>query len=194
VIRKQLAEANPNVTDFQSNLSSTYQVIGWALNQTGKPAEALASFEQAITIMQKLADSSPDVMEWQTEMANNLGFVGGMHLKAGRNADAVASLRRAVKLLAQLPSLRPAELYNLACGHAMLAGLAGKPGAGVNATEGRAEADRAMGWLRKAVAAGYRKLTILQTDADLESLRVRPDFQLLLMDLGFPDDPFAPRD
>jgi hypothetical protein len=73
----------------------------------------------------------------------------------------------------------------------MLAGLAAKPGSGVTATEGRAEADRAMEWLRQAIAAGYRKLAYLRTDTDLESLRSRPDFQLLLMDLGFPDDPFA---
>jgi serine/threonine-protein kinase len=190
-IRQRLADANPNVTDFQSNLSSTHQVIGWALNQTGKPAESLAAFERAIAIMQKLADSNPNVMEWQTEVANNLGFVGGMHLRAGRIAEAVASLRRAVAILKRLPSRRPADLYNLACGHAMLAGLAAKPGSGVTAADGRAEADRAMEWLRQAVGAGYRKLTILRTDTDLDPLRSRPDFQLLLMDVEFPDDLFA---
>ncbi len=74
----------------------------------------------------------------------------------------------------------------------MLAGLAAKPGSGMTAAEGRAESHRAMEWLRRAVAAGYRNLTILRTDTDLDPLRSRPDFQLLMMDLEFPDDPFGP--
>jgi eukaryotic-like serine/threonine-protein kinase len=181
------------VTDFRSDLSSTHQVMGWALNQTGKTAEALAEFERSTTIMQKLAEANPNVTEWQTELANNLGFVGGMHLKAGRTAEAVASVRRATAILRRLPSRKPADLYNLACGHAMLSLLAAEPGSGMTAAEGRAEADRAMEWLRQAVAAGYRKLSFMRIDSDLEPLRSRTDFQLLMMDLAFPAEPFARR-
>jgi eukaryotic-like serine/threonine-protein kinase len=190
-IRQKLADANPNVTDFQSSLCSTHQVMGWALNQTGKPAEALAVFERAIAIMQKLADANPNVIEWQTDLANNLGFVGGMHEKAGRTAEAVDSLRRAVAILARLSSRTPRDLYNLACGHSLLAGLAAKPGSGMTAAEGRAEADRAMEWLRRAVAAGYRKFPFMRTDSDLDPLRLRSDFQHLMLDLAMPDNSFA---
>jgi serine/threonine-protein kinase len=191
LIRQKLADSNPNVTELQSNLSSTHQVTGWALNQTGKPAEALEHFERAIEIMQKLADANPDVIEWQTELANDLGFVGGIHKKAGRAALAVASLRGAVATLERLPSRRPPDLYNLACGHALLAGLTAETGSGMTAGEGQTEADRAMDWLRQAVAAGYRKLTYMRIDADLNALRSRPDFQLLLLDLALPDNLFA---
>ena len=117
-IRQQLADANPNVTDFQSNLSYP-PGHGRAVNETGKPAEALAVFERAIPIMQNLADANPNVIEWQTDLANDLGFVGGMHLKAGRTAEAVASLRRAVAILERLSSRGPRDLYNLACGHSL---------------------------------------------------------------------------
>jgi len=190
-IRQKIADANPNVTDFQSNLSSTHQVMGWALDQTGKPAEALAAFERAIAIVQKLADVNPNVTEWQTELANNLGFVGGIHRKAGRTAEAVASTRRAVAILKRLSSLIPRDLYNLACGHSLLAGLAAEPGSGITAAEEQADADEAIEWLRRAVAAGYRKLTFMRVDPDLDSLRSRPDFQLLMMDLAFPAEPFS---
>jgi serine/threonine-protein kinase len=193
-IRQQLADANPNVTDFLSSLSSTHQVTGWALDQTGKRAEALAAFERAIEIMQKLADADPKVTEWQVELANNFGFMGGIHVKAGRNAEGVASLRRAVTILERLPSRKPAELYNLACAHALLAGLATKPQSGITPAEGPAEGHQAMEWLQQAVAAGYQKTTMLRTDADLDTLRSRADFQLLLMDVAFPDHPFAPGD
>jgi tetratricopeptide (TPR) repeat protein len=190
-IRQELADLNPNVTDLQSNLSSTHQVTGWALNQTGKPAEALAELEQAIAIMQKLADANPDVMEWQTELANDFGFVGGIFKKAGRNAEAVVSLRSAVEILGRLPSRRPADLYNLACGHALLASASAADGSGVSAKDGQAEADQAMDWLRRAVAAGYRKLAFMRRDPDLDVLRSRQDFQLLFMDLEFPPNAFA---
>jgi hypothetical protein len=32
----------------------------------------------------------------------------------------------------------------------------------------------------------------MRIDPDLEAVRARPDFQLLVLDLGMPDDPFAP--
>ncbi len=79
----------------------------------------------------------------------------------------------------------------MAGSYALLAGVAAERGSGVTAAEGRASAERAMESLRLAVAAGYRKLEIMRTDHDLDPLRSRRDFQLLLMDLEFPDDPLA---
>ena len=57
--------------------------------------------------------------------------------------------------------------------------------------ERQAEADLAIQWLRRAIATGYRKLALIQTDPDLDQLRSRPDFQLLMLDLAFPAEPFA---
>jgi hypothetical protein len=45
--------------------------------------------------------------------------------------------------------------------------------------------------LQQAVDAGYRDLSNLRTDTDLEPIRSRSDFQLLLMDLAMPKNPFA---
>jgi serine/threonine-protein kinase len=190
-IRQKLADANPNVTDFQYDLSHSHQTMGWALQRAGKLAEAVEAFERSIPIVQKLVDANPNVIRWQSELAFDLVYIGFLGAKAGRTAEAVASYRRAAAIWTRLSSRTPHDLYNLACTHSRLAGLAAEPGSGMMATEGRAEADRAMDWLRQAVAAGYRKLTFLRTDPDLDPLRSRPDFQLLLMDLAFPDDPFA---
>jgi hypothetical protein len=161
------------------------------LRQTGKPAEALAAFERAIAIVQKLADADPNVASWQNKLALDLCFVGSLRQKAGRTSEGVASFRKAVAIWERLPTLAPHALFNLACAHASLAGIATDPGSGMTASEGRAEAVRAMHWLRNAVAAGYRKLDLMRTDPDLDPLRGRDDFRLLLMDLTFPADPFA---
>ena len=48
----------------------------------------------------------------------------------------------------------------------------------------------AIEWLRRAVSAGYRKRNFMRIDPDLDPLRSCPDFQLLMMDLEFPDDSF----
>jgi hypothetical protein len=48
-----------------------------------------------------------------------------------------------------------------------------------------------MQWLHRAVARGYRNVALMRRDSDLDPLRSRPDFQLLMMDLAMPDDPFS---
>jgi hypothetical protein len=48
-----------------------------------------------------------------------------------------------------------------------------------------------MSLLHKAVAMGYRDLDRFRTEDALDPLRSRGDFQLLLMDLAMPADPFA---
>jgi hypothetical protein len=45
--------------------------------------------------------------------------------------------------------------------------------------------------LREAVAGGFSNLAHMRRDTDLDPLRSRLDFQLLMMDLAMPDDVFA---
>ncbi len=47
--------------------------------------------------------------------------------------------------------------------------------------------------VRQSIAQGYRSLAGMSVDADFSIVRDRPDFRALLVDLAFPDDPFAPR-
>ena len=82
-------------------------------------------------------------------------------------------------------------LYNIALCHAELAGIAAKPGSGMTPADGQAEADRAMEWFKRAIAVGYRNRALVWTDTALDLLRSRPEFQLLMMDLAFPNDAFA---
>jgi serine/threonine-protein kinase len=191
-IREKVVEANPNVTHFQFDLAHSIHQIAWVWTETGKTAEALAAYERAVAILRKLVEANPSDIVLQSELALSHGSIGELRWKAGRTADAVVSVRESVGILERLSTLlRSIDRENLACGHAMLAGLAAEPGSGMTADEGRAEAERAMHWLQQAVAAGYRNVAIMRRDHTLDSLRSRDDFQLLMMDLEFPDDPFA---
>ena len=43
----------------------------------------------------------------------------------------------------------------------------------------------------EALAAGFATVAWISQDPDLELLRSRDDFRMLMMDLAFPADPFA---
>ena len=67
-----------------------------------------------------------------------------------------------------------------------------QPGSGLTAAaRPAASANRRFDALRRAVAAGLRDVAFMRRDPDLDALRPRPDFQILIMDLAFPDNPFA---
>ncbi len=75
------------------------------------------------------------------------------------------------------------SLYGAAYYRAVTAAVQAKtPGADAArlATE---DADRAMAWLTKSIAAGYKDRPHMEKDTDLDALRKRPDFQKLLASL-----------
>jgi hypothetical protein len=76
-----------------------------------------------------------------------------------------------------------AALYDAACVHALAA-------AGADAAAADGYAGRAVGLLRRAVAAGYADVPHLLADPDLAAVRGRADYADLLRDLA---DPPAPR-
>ena len=192
-ILQKLADANPAVTRFEGDLAQSHQVIGAVQDQTGHPAEALASYERARAILQKLVDSNPTLTLFQSRLAMSHSFVGQARQRAGRPADAAAEFRRAVAIMERLTNLQPDgyNLYNLACFRSLLSGLATRPGSGLTTSEAGALGEQAVESLRRAVAAGLEDMVYMRRDTDLDPLRSRSDFQLLLMDLAFPEEPFA---
>jgi hypothetical protein len=51
------------------------------------------------------------------------------------------------------------------------------------AEQADAEADRAMAWLKQAVAAGFKEAAHIANDTDLDALRDRQDFKTLIAEL-----------
>jgi hypothetical protein len=77
----------------------------------------------------------------------------------------------------------PAGCYDSACYRAVTAAVLRAGGKPSEATQADTEADRAMAWLKKAVAAGYKDVTRLNQDKELDSLRDRADFRKLVAEL-----------
>jgi hypothetical protein len=89
----------------------------------------------------------------------------------------------------KLPS--STDIYDIACLHSLLAGVAQNPRSGLTADEGQAAMADAMATLHEAVAAGWRNPALIRGAPELEPIRSRPDFQLLMMDVEIPAKPFA---
>jgi serine/threonine-protein kinase len=192
-ILQKLADGNPAVTKFEGDLAQTHQIIGAVQGETGHPADALASYMRARAILQKLADASPTVTLFRNRLAMSHAYVGAARRKSGRPAEASAEFRQAVAIMERLANVQPNgyNLYNLACFRSLLCGIAADPGSGMTAAEADSLGEQAVSTLRRAVAAGLRDVAFMRKDSDLDSLRSRPDFQMLLMDLEFPQRVFA---
>lgn len=111
------------------------------------------------------------------------------HRKLGQPAE-VAGVARELR---HLWAGDPGEMYDIACQWALCI-----PIAGTGSTSDKDEAarrrgfvDQAMEALRQAITAGFRDFELMRKDADLDALRSHTGFQELLMDSGFPSNPFA---
>jgi hypothetical protein len=75
------------------------------------------------------------------------------------------------------------SLYNAACIRAITAAVQAKaPGADA-VRLAKDDSDRAMAWLTKAVAAGFKDAAHMKKDTDLDALRSREDFKKLMAEL-----------
>ncbi len=140
-----------------------------------------------------LVRDHPTVEGYRRDLAEALLRSGQVRRAEGNFAGASADWRRAGEIYRSFPDRRGGYhlLLEASC-RAAMAGLAGAAGSGVPADEGPAEADRAMDRLRQAIAMGYRDRDAVRTEPALDPLRGREDFRLLMLDLAFPIEPFAP--
>jgi tetratricopeptide (TPR) repeat protein len=148
-----------------TNLADIYLALG-------RHAEALELSRKTYDLREAtLGPTHPDTIASMTNLAIALGALG-------RHAEALLLFEKAEALHeARLGTSHPRTLlsmYNLACIHALM-----MPGSADRARH----ADLAMGWLRRAVAGGYRDVAHMKRDSDLDALRDRKDFRDLISDL-----------
>jgi hypothetical protein len=165
--------------------------IGEVQVRIGRFSEADTSFTRSRAIHEDLVRVDPASIDNRNGLAGALTGLGRARYRAGEAARAVDPLRRAVALREAIPNLSRDALLDLVRGQALMAALAVDSRSGLSRADGLAHAERAMTGLREAIGKADRKLDILRTDTDLDSLRSRLDFRILMMDLAMPADPFA---
>ena len=112
------------------------------------------------------------------------GYHLGNALKAkGELEEAVAAYLAAAEVHEKKNPADANSLYNAACYRALTAAARFTAGGADAVRLAKEEADRSMGWLAKAVAAGLADAIQISRDDDLNSLRDREDFRKLLADV-----------
>lgn len=163
--RRQFGSDHPDTLMSMHNLASSYAALG-------RHAEALSILEEAMERMRaKLGPDHPALLDTMHNLAS-------CYKALGRVADAVKVREELLaRLKAKLGDVHPRVAgctYAIACLQAQLIKGAENPGQ---------QADLAMDWLRRAVAAGYRDARKMMADNELAVLHGRPDFKKLLADL-----------
>jgi eukaryotic-like serine/threonine-protein kinase len=133
--------------------------------------------KEAIAMCQTIVALSPNDASAHWRLGNALKATGDLD-------GALAAYRKAIELNEKGDPADTTSLYNAACYRALAAGAQAQAKSPDAARLAKEEADRAMVWLNKAVAAGFADLALLDKDAALDSLRGREDFRKLPEDLA----------
>jgi eukaryotic-like serine/threonine-protein kinase len=190
-ILQKLCDDNPKVPDYQRDLANVGQNLSIALRRLGRPDEARQQCDRAVTTLVNLSRQNPEMTEYRDYLAESYLHRGMARSALGDTAGAAADLRGSIALFESLPARRGERWFLSGCANAALAGLANRAGSGVSAAEAKSAAEMAVAQLQKAVAEGYRNPDAYRFEDTLDSIRNLLAFRGLMLDLAFPDDPFA---
>jgi tetratricopeptide (TPR) repeat protein len=168
---RQKAKLGP---DHPDTLSSMHGLAN-SHSALGRHAEALRLREETLAVRRaKLGPDHPETLVSRLGVASCL-------VQLGRGAEVAADCRRAAETWEKRGATDADSLYNAACFRAVTAAaLRAADESSAGASQAEAECDRALAWLERAVAAGYRNAAEMAEDHDLDALRHRADFKGLL--------------
>ena len=185
-VREELYNRQPDNPNFASGLGRILNDYGMALAAMGRHQDAVELFRTAVGHQLKALKSAPRSPQFQQYLSNHYWNLSQSLRALARPAEAAAAARDALAIR----SGDPGFTYDMACELAHCVKLVGR-----DDSDARVERDRYARWaidaLRRAVTAGFRDFAHMKVDADLDPLRRRDDFQLLMMDLTFPRVPFV---
>jgi tetratricopeptide (TPR) repeat protein len=177
------ADDNPASAYLRDHLALALNNLGDVARSLGRPAEARGDYERAIALKEPRVREDPADMRHQFVLVCSLRRRGLALRDLGDPVGAAADVRRALAFCAGPQPPLAGDLFETACCHAALAGLAGRAGSGVSAAGGEDESAKAMECLGRAVAIGYRNANELRIESALDPLRNRADFKKLMAEL-----------
>ena len=97
---KDLVAANPEherSNDLRRALAASHEDLGDAHLRNDRPADALASYQQALPIREQLARANPAVTDYQSDLAHTYSTLGLLQAQKGDPAAAMESYQRAIE-------------------------------------------------------------------------------------------------
>jgi hypothetical protein len=158
----------PDHTD--TLMSMTFTAV--SLARLGRSAEAIPIIDDCVkraagkTIDRRIVPNALDV-----------------RLRHFQKSNDPAGCRATAQMWEQFSPTDAESLYYAACIRAVTAAVQAKTAGADSDRLAREDADRAVAWLKQAVAAGYKEAANLRKDRDLDALRERADFRMVLTDL-----------
>jgi serine/threonine-protein kinase len=184
-----LARENAMLIRARTNWAMALVPLSQLQTDLGQCSEAQQSARAAIELFEALAREVPSGVRYRLNAGLCYAALGKALLKDGRGGEALPTLRKALEILEASDDV--GDVYDLACSFALASTIADPAERPAGAARQRRDADHAVAAIRRAILMGFANARKLKTDPDLDSLRVRPDFQALLMDSAFPANPFA---
>jgi serine/threonine-protein kinase len=108
-ILRELVAKDPSNARYPEELGQGHYQIGYTLAAAmGRPAEAIAEYEDTIAIYRKLAESRPDVHRLQNRLAQAHNNISAAMERLGRLDESIAARRRAVAIWRATAEANPA--------------------------------------------------------------------------------------
>ena len=179
-IYEKLVHEHPDVWEYAYYLGHCYYSLAMDAQLKRRWDDLLTNDEKAIEVLEHLVGRGygqlrPDLFDaWLLRATALAGR--GEHARATHEANAVARQEGAGQI----------NHYNIACVFALSSAAAENDGKLAPADRARLKAqyaDRAVDFLRQAVAEGYEDAPGLKGDPDLNSLHSREDFQKLVREV-----------
>jgi tetratricopeptide (TPR) repeat protein len=182
---RALADAHPDEPTYRKELVFRAVYMSWVLRRMGRPAEALDLDRRLLALAEKLGERNADWLALSFVLRSLALSLRDLNDAAG----AVAAARRAAALADKLGRDMANHCDEAAECHAILWTVGGMAGAGVSESERELAARTALALFHRAAEIGY--VDLWEMSFLPEALLKRDDFQLLLMDVAMPHDPFA---
>jgi eukaryotic-like serine/threonine-protein kinase len=189
---QDLLKTTPTSSAYHGSLAYCRKQLGSlyrSADDTGRSEDAYLQAVRHYETALKLGVKNPKVYE--LGLAYSQSALGRFRQRDGKSREAVDAFRKAIAAMEKVAQPSPVNLYSRCCFRSLLSGVTPGPESGLTEEERRRQADMAMEDLKESVKGGYRNVAHMKTDTDLDPLRNRPDFRLLMMDLAFPGDPFS---
>jgi tetratricopeptide (TPR) repeat protein len=185
-IYEKLARQFPSAEGLQRDLAAQLFQHSIMVREDGDLPLALRSAESSRDLWASLSHREPDPERIRTRILDCELALASIYWDSGRKIQALAALERGASGVDQMSNPPWYVLYNLACTYSWISGDGANP---PHLTVTLAQ-DRALGALRRAIAAGYRDRDHLDRDHDLDPIRHRAEFQQIVQQFDHPTDVF----
>ena len=168
-VAPRTAESVPSPIDRAWSLMSFGERVR---GESGRASEAIDAYGRAIIMWEEMLREDPANAFLASELAVSLAALAYLEAESGRPDDASRSLTRAIKIVGPLHDTDPRVEF----GRSRVFALA----SACEPDRRASHLDHALLALRRAIAGGYKDLRQIEENPDLDPLRGRDDFRVVI--------------